>query len=85
MPSNHWKVTTTGEPHTIDATWHRWGSSGQILVDGEVIDSWGIALSLKDRQFTVGGKDAILRWSGFSFGKCELYIAGEKVPEAEGG
>ena len=82
MATKSWGVTINEEHHSVAVRWKALTNAGELIVDGEVIEKWGLTLGLRERQFTVGDKDAILRWPGSSFGKCELYVAGERVPEA---
>ena len=82
MATKSWNVTINEEHHKVAVTWSALTNAGELVVDGEVAEAWGLTLGLRERGFAVGGKDAVLRWPGSFSGKCELYVAGEIVPEA---
>jgi hypothetical protein len=78
-----WTVEVEGKQYVVEA---RYGGvvttgSGQLLVDGKVVDTWGGSLSglPKERTFQIAGKKAILRRTGVIQQNLELSVEGGKV------
>lgn len=77
MPHKVWKTTIEGETHVIEVRWEIWTTSGQLLVDNKVIDTWGPSLTGGGtRRFEVANKPAMLQSTHWSY---KLFINGKEI------
>jgi hypothetical protein len=77
MPKKVWKLTISDKPHKVEVSWSLWTTSGQLIVDGKVIDAWGPSLTGGGaRHFKVAGKNAILQSTATSY---DLFVDGQKA------
>jgi hypothetical protein len=77
MARKVWKPVINGKAHTIEVKLSAWSGSGELLVDGKIIDSWAGSWSGSGtRHFQVAGKSATLKATAFSY---NLLIEGQKV------
>lgn len=77
MGKRIWNVVIAGQPHKIEVRWSSWTGSGELFVNGKVVDAWGPSLTGGDvRRFKLGDKDAILQSTSFSYA---LYVSGQKI------
>ena len=81
MPKRSWIVRDNENPHSIEVKWSSWSNAGEIRVDGNVIEAWGLDFNLSQRRFKIREKDAIIRWPGIISSKCELFFDGVLIPE----
>ena len=79
MPRKIWKPIIDGKEHTIEVKASGWSGSGELLVDGKIVDAWSPSLtSGGTRRFEVAGKPVILKSTAFSY---DLIIDGQKVKQ----
>jgi len=78
-----WVVEIEGKEYEVEA---RYGTivasgSGELLVDGQVVDAWGSSvLGLpKERTVEIAGRKAILRRVGTLNQNLELFVLSAKV------
>jgi len=77
MARKVWKPVIDGQAHTIEVKASGWSGSGELLVDGKIVDAWAPSwTSGGTRHFEVAGKPAILKATLFSY---DLIINGQKV------
>jgi len=77
MPRKIWKPIIDGQEHTIEAKASGLSGSGELYVDGKIVDAWGLSWTGGGtRHFEVAGKPAILKSTSFSWA---LIIDGQKV------
>jgi len=77
MSRKVWKPIIDGQTHTIEVNASGWSGSGELLVDGKIIDAWAASWTGGGtRHFEVAGKSAILKSTAFSY---DLIIDGQKV------
>ena len=77
MPRKVWELIIDGEEHTIEVKASGLSGSGELCVDGKIIDAWAASLTGGGtRHFEVAGKPAILNSTAFSY---DLIIDGQKV------
>lgn len=83
MAEKQWTLHANGERHQVTIRWNRWTEAGEIIVDGEVADTWGYGSNRNGRQFSVAGREATVYWHGIvePFTKCTLYLEGDRVRE----
>ena len=79
MPKRKWLVNLNGQDHTVEVNFRRLSLAGEIIVDGKVIDAWGLTLNLAHRTFTISGKEAIIRWPGLLSAKSDLFVDGNRI------
>ena len=77
MPRKVWKPVIDGQTHTIEVKASGLSGSGELFVDGKIIDAWAASWTGGGtRHFEVAGKSAILKSTAFSY---DLIIDGQKV------
>jgi len=77
MPRKFWKPIIDGQTHTIEVKASGWTGSGELLVNGKIVDAWSTSwVSGGTRYFEIAGKPAILKATLFSY---DLIIDGKKV------
>jgi len=77
MPKKVWNLTISGKLYKVEVSWSFWVASGQLIVDGKVIDAWGPSLTGGGaRHFKVAEKNAILQSTATSY---DLFVDGQKV------
>ena len=77
MPRKVWKPIIDGKEHVIEVKASGLTGSGELCVDGKIIDSWAVSwTSGGTRHFEVASKPAILKSTAFSY---DLIIDGQKV------
>jgi len=77
MARKVWKPVIGGQAYTIEVKASGWSGSGELLVDGKIVDAWAPSwTSGGTRHFEVAGKPAILKATLFSH---DLIINGQKV------
>jgi len=78
MPKRKWTATVRERSHEVEVHWSRWTNSGQIVLDGDVVDAWGPSLFGPTKHFQIEGQPAILQptFTGF-----DLFVGGKKVPK----
>jgi len=77
MARKVWKPIIDGQAHTIEVKSSGLSGSGDLLVDGKVVDAWAPSwTSGGTRHFEIAGKPAILKATLFSY---DLIIDGKKV------
>lgn len=81
--SRKWTVEIESTKYLVEAKYGKLvtSGSGEILIDGKVVDAWGSSfLGLpKERSFEIGGKKAILRRRGVINQNLELFVSEAKV------
>jgi len=77
MSRKVWKPTVDGKEYTIEVKASSLLGSGELCVDGRIVDTWAASWTGGGtRHFEVGGKPGILKSTAFSY---ELIIDGQKV------
>jgi hypothetical protein len=79
MPTHSWTISIESEERRISVKTSRWSGSGEIIVDGKIVDAWGSTIWLGERLFSVGGKDARLIWPGLISFRSELIVDGVRI------
>jgi hypothetical protein len=81
-----WRIECEGKEHWVEYVANEWTASGEVLVDGKVVASWGTSFSGLPRnvQFEIGGKPATLRRTGLLDQHLELVFEGRLYTEKEG-
>ena len=82
--SRKWSVEIDGKRHIIEA---RYGfmvtsGTGELLVDGEIIDAWGsslLGLPKERGPFVVEGKKVFLRRRGVINHNMDLFVNGKLI------
>ena len=81
--SRKWTVEIEGKKYMVEAKYGKLitSGSGEVLVDGKVVDAWGSSFwgLPKERTFELGGKKAVLRRRGIANQNLELFVSGERV------
>lgn len=82
--SRKWIVEIQDKKYIVEAKYGKLGitsGSGEVLVDGKVIDAWGSSfLGLpKERTFEIAGKKATLRRRGVANQNLELFVSEARV------
>ena len=80
MPRYRWNVEVDREQHRVEYSISWLSAAGEITIDDEVIDEWGISLSVFEKQFSIGSAKALIRFPGYYARKPELVVDGEVVP-----
>ena len=79
MKTKHWVLDILGKRHNVIARWELYGGAGEVWDNGKLVDYWNsLSIISMSRKFLIGRMDAVLKWSGFSSGECDLYVAGER-------
>jgi hypothetical protein len=79
MPHRIWRPNIDAVRHTVLARWSPWTYEGELVLDRDIIKTWGTGLSGPDINFEIEGHAASLRHNLIGF---DLYIDGEKVPHS---
>jgi hypothetical protein len=79
MPHRIWRPNIDGVRHTVAARWTPWTHEGELVLNKDIIKTWGARLASLDINFEIEGHAAFLRNTLIGF---DLYIAGEKVPHS---
>ena len=58
MPKRKWTATVRERSHEVEVHWSRWTNSGQIVLDGDVVDAWGPSLFGPTKHFQIEGQPA---------------------------
>ena len=76
MPKRGWTLTVEGQSHEVEVYWSRWTNSGQLVLDGGIVDAWGPSLFGPTKHFQIAGQPAILQptFTGF-----DLFVGGKKI------
>ena len=84
MAKKQWNVNIADKLHVVEVDWSRWSTSGEIRVDGNVVQAWGSGLFIpREVKFMVEGTEAFLRRKGifsvfFIYDDFDLYVGGRK-------
>ena len=79
MPHRIWRPHIDGIRHTVVARWSPWTYEGELVLDKDIIKTWGARLAGPDIDFEIEGHPAFLRNDIIGF---DLYVEGEKVPHS---
>lgn len=80
-----WIVEIEDKKYVVEAKYGKLGlivsGSGEVLVDGKVIDAWGSSFGglATERTFEIAGKKATLRRKGLVNQNLELFISEARV------
>ena len=80
MPSYRWNVEVDREPHLVEYSISWMTAAGELKLDDEVIDWWGISMAVSEKRFPIGTASAEIRFPGLYARKPELVVDGEVVP-----
>lgn len=80
MPSYKWNVEVDREQHLVEYSISWITAAGEIKIDGEVIDWWGISAAVSEKEFPIGSGNAQIRFPGRIARKPELVVDGQVVP-----
>lgn len=76
MPHRVWRPNIGGIYRTVVARWSPWTYEGEIVLDKDIIKTWGPRPAGPDINFEIEGHVAFLRNELIGF---DLYIDGKKV------
>ena len=79
MPHRVWRPNIDGIRHTVVARWSPWTYEGELVLDRDIIKTWGARLAGPDINFEIEGHSAFLRNELICF---DLYVDGNKVPHS---
>ena len=81
-----WRVECEGKEHWVEYVANERLASGDVLVDGKVVASWGSSFWGLPRsvQFEIGGKPATFRRTGLLDHHFDLVFEGRLYPEKQG-
>ena len=79
MPHRIWRPNIKSIRHTVAARWSPWTYDGELVLDKDIIKTWGARLAGPDIHFEIEGHPAFLRNTLIAF---DLYVDGEKVPHS---
>jgi hypothetical protein len=80
MPHTIWRPNISGIRHTLIARWSPWTFEGELVLNTDVIKTWGTGLAepiYADIDFEIEGHSAFLRHNIVDF---DLYVDGDKIP-----
>ncbi|MCH7608144.1 MAG: hypothetical protein IIC94_06230 [Chloroflexi bacterium] len=80
MAKHTWDVTVGGEAHVVEYSISWVTAAGDITLDGEVIDEWGLSANVTEKEFPIGPGSAVIIWRGRIARKPELVVDGAVVP-----
>ena len=80
MPRYRWNVEVDREQHRVEYSISWLSAAGEIKIDDEVIDEWGISIAVSEKEFPIGSANARIRFPGVYARKPELVVDGEVVP-----
>ena len=80
MAKHTWDVVVDGEAHVVEYSINWVTAAGDITIDGEVIDEWGLSANVTEKEFPVGSGSAAIIWRGRIARKPELVVDGAVVP-----
>ena len=79
MPHRVWRPNIDGIRYTVVARWSPWTYEGELVLDKDIIRTWGARLAGPDISFEIEGHPASLRNELIGF---DLYVDGNKVPHS---
>ena len=80
MAKHTWDVTVGGEAHVVEYSINWVTAAGEIKIDGEIIDMWGLSANVTEKEFPIGSGSAAIIWRGRIARKPELVVDGRVVP-----
>lgn len=80
MPSYKWNVEVDEQQHLVEYSISWITAAGEIMLDGETIDWWGLSAAVSEKEFHIGAATAQIRFPGYFARKPELVVDGEIVP-----
>lgn len=80
MPKKNFTVIIEGKQHCVQVKTRRLIWSGELLVDGRVVNAWGARLlgPPPEIRFEVAGKPAIVTFTA-GLRPFNLYVDGKKI------
>jgi hypothetical protein len=79
MPHRIWRPNVSGIRHTLIARWSPWTFEGELVLNTDVIKTWGTELAgpiYTDIDFEIEGHPAFLRHNILGF---DLYVDDVKI------
>ena len=80
MAKHTWDVTVGREAHVVEYSISWVTAAGEIKIDGEVIEEWGLSANVTEKEFPIGSGSAAIIWRGRIARKPELVVDGRVVP-----
>ena len=78
MPHRMWRPNVGGVRCTVAARWHPWTYDGELVLDTDIIKTWGTRRGGPNINFQIYGHHAFLRHNLTGF---DLYVDEDKVPD----
>jgi len=79
MPHRVWRPNIYGVRYTAVARWSPWTYEGELVLDRDIIRTWGARPAGSDITFEIERHPAFLRNDLIGF---DLYVDGNKVPHS---